>query len=112
MPNEGSKRAGERVGIVVEHTERSALAPAKLKPIREVLDAAPAIGAELLHTLSWAADYYHYPLGEVLSHALPALLREGRSIEQPPEPTWRLTDKAGRSRSRRSRARPSARSPP
>ncbi len=81
----------ERVGIVVEHRGTSTLPPDKLKAIRQVLDAAPTIGAELLKTLRWAADYYHHPLGAVLSHALPGLLREGRPIDEPPEPTWRLT---------------------
>ena len=89
---------GERIGIVVEHAAASALAPAKLKPIREVLDAAPPLGAELLHSLRWAADYYHHPIGEVLSHALPALLREGRALDEPPERAWHLTEK-GRAQS-------------
>jgi primosomal protein N' (replication factor Y) (superfamily II helicase) len=88
----------ERVGIVLEHAATSSLAPAKLKAIREVLDAAPTVSAELLQTLRWAADYYHYPVGEVLSHALPSLLREGRPLDEPPEPVWRLTDK-GRAQS-------------
>ena len=83
----------ERVGIVVEHTSASTLAPAKLKPIREVLDASAPLGAELMQSLRWAADYYHHPIGEVLSHALPAVLREGRSLDEPPERAWRVTDK-------------------
>jgi primosomal protein N' (replication factor Y) (superfamily II helicase) len=83
----------ERIGIVLEHPATSSLAPAKLKPIREVLDDVPTVGAELLQTLRWAADYYHYPIGEVLSHALPSLLRDGRALEDAPEPVWHLTDK-------------------
>jgi len=83
----------ERVGIVVEHSAVSALAPAKLKPIREVLDATAPLGEELMHSLRWAADYYHHPLGEVLSHALPAVLRDGRSLEEPPQRAWRVTEK-------------------
>ncbi|RPI61462.1 MAG: hypothetical protein EHM50_05630, partial [Lysobacterales bacterium] len=67
------------------------MAPARLKAIRGVLDATPAIGAELLLSLRWAADYYHHPVGAVLSHALPGLLREGRAIDEPPEPAWQLT---------------------
>ena len=57
-----------------------------------MLDATPAIGAELLHSLRWAADYYHHPVGAVLTHALPGLLREGRAIDEPPEPAWQLTE--------------------
>jgi primosomal protein N' (replication factor Y) (superfamily II helicase) len=83
----------ERVGIVVEHSNASTLAPSKLKPIREVLDASAPLGAELMQSLRWAADYYHHPIGEVLSHALPAVLREGRSLDEPPERAWRLTEK-------------------
>ena len=82
---------GERIGIVVDHPASTPLALDKLKAIRSVLDAAPTIGAELLQTLRWAADYYHHPLGAVLSHALPGLLREGRALDEPPEPTWQLT---------------------
>jgi primosomal protein N' (replication factor Y) len=81
----------ERIGVVVDHARTSTLPAGKLKPILGVLDAAPTIGTELLKTLRWAADYYHHPLGAVLSHALPGLLREGRPIDEPPEPTWQLT---------------------
>ncbi len=42
-------------------------------------------------SLRWAAEYYHHPVGAVLSHALPGLLREGRAIDEPPEPSWQLT---------------------
>jgi len=83
---------GERIGIVVDQPRETTLALGKLKTIREVLDPEPAIGSELLQTLRWAADYYHHPIGAVLSHALPGLLREGRAIDEPPEPSWRTTD--------------------
>ena len=80
----------ERVGIVVAHPERSTLPAGKLKAIREQLDAQALFGPELMETLLWAADYYHYALGEVLGHALPGWLREGRALEDPPERVWRL----------------------
>src|SRR5262245_20715986 len=83
---------GERIGIVVEHAATTTLPAAKLKRIGATLDSVPAIGPELLATLRWAAEYYHHPLGAVLSHALPGLLREGRAIDEPPEPAWQLTD--------------------
>src|SRR6185436_20982444 len=83
---------GERIGLVVEHPATTDVAAARLKTIGAVLDEAPALGPELMASLRWAAEYYHHPIGAVLSHALPGLLREGRAIDEPPEPTWRLTD--------------------
>ena len=77
----------KRVGVVVAYADRSALPAAKLKSVEEVLDRAPTVGSELLQTLTWAADYYHHPIGEVVSHALPALLRGGRPLEEPAD--WR-----------------------
>jgi primosomal protein N' (replication factor Y) (superfamily II helicase) len=83
---------GERIGIVLEHPATTDVPAARLKRLGSVLDERPAIGAELLASLRWAADYYHHPVGEVLSHALPGLLREGRAIDEPPEAAWQLTE--------------------
>ena len=82
---------GERVGIVLEHPAATTLPAEKLKSVLRAIDRRPVIGEELLATLRWASDYYHHPIGEVLSHALPTLLRRGRSLEGPVERAWRLT---------------------
>jgi primosomal protein N' (replication factor Y) len=82
---------GERVGVVLEHPAATPLPEAKLKPVREALDREPLIDAELLGTLIWAAEYYHHPIGEVVKHALPGLLRKGRAADAPPAPAWQLT---------------------
>src|SRR5687768_10397433 len=82
---------GERIGLVIEHPSSTDVAPGRLKAIRAVLDAEPVLGGELLASLRWAAEYYHHPAGAVLSHALPGLLREGRAIDEPPEPAWQIT---------------------
>jgi primosomal protein N' (replication factor Y) len=94
----------ERIGLVVEHPSATTLSAQKLRSIREVLDRKPLIGSELMQTLRWAADYYHHPIGEVLNHALPGTLREGRALEDPPERAWRLTD-SGREQPRERVAR-------
>ena len=83
---------GHRIGIVLEHPAESGLPPEKLKAARRALDPEPLLGPELLGTLRWAADYYQHPIGEVLSHALPGLLRKGRPVEAARGPTYRLTD--------------------
>ena len=75
----------ESVAVVVDHPASSPLPLEKLKPLRETLDREPLIGAELMQTLRWAADYYHHPVGEVLAHALPKHLRDGRALDAPLE---------------------------
>src|SRR4051812_11791916 len=81
----------ESVGLVIDHPSSTPLPHEKLKPVREALDPQPMIGAELMQTLRWAAEYYHHPVGEVLAHALPKHLRDGRALDAPPERAWRLT---------------------
>ena len=48
-----------------------------LRPIQDVLDAAPALSQELLKLGNWISEYYAAPLGEVLKAFLP----QGISIE-------------------------------
>ena len=64
----------ELIGIVWQLEPENAH-PDKLKALLEVLDQTPLFGNEIKQLLSFAADYYHHPLGEVLISALPALLR-------------------------------------
>jgi primosomal protein N' (replication factor Y) len=65
------------VGVVVARAPASELAAERLKPILEVLDAEPVLDAALLALVSWAAEYYHHPIGEVVATALPKALRLG-----------------------------------
>ncbi len=44
----------------------------KLKKIYEVLDSEPLFPAEQVDFYRWIANYYHYPIGEVIKTALPA----------------------------------------
>ena len=56
------------VGVVVRRYQGD---DTDLKEVRECLDDVPLLDAQLLRTLRWAADYYHYPLGQVIKNALP-----------------------------------------
>ena len=78
-------------GIVLEHPATSPVGLDKLKRATTALDEEPLIGADLRETLVWCASYYHHPVGEVLSAALPALLRRGRAAVPAPEIRWQLT---------------------
>ncbi|MDX1706031.1 primosomal protein N' [Pseudidiomarina sp.] len=68
----------EMIGICIG--EASQPDPAMVrKPVLAVLDQSPVWPAPLWRLLHWAADYYQHPLGEVLHHALPGLLRQGEA---------------------------------
>ncbi|ALB72323.1 primosomal protein N' [Cronobacter muytjensii] len=76
----------QRVGVVVAVGEESELPRSELKSVAEVLDGASLYPTTLWRMLLWAADYYHHPVGEVLFHALPVLLRQGKPAS--PAPLW------------------------
>src|SRR5271165_2682411 len=64
------------VGVVLRVAERE-LPPGltTVKPIAALVDAEPALPAELLSFLVELGAYYYAPIGEVLRLALPALER-------------------------------------
>lgn len=81
-------RAASVVGVVCGHgvaTEQP------LKPIDEVLDAAPLLPADLVDLARWLARYYHHPLGEVFATILPAKARRGAATGLVDEMVWRWT---------------------
>lgn len=60
-------------GFVIALLDQAPVEPAKLKPIRAVLDDdEPALIPEIIDLCRWAAEYYIAPLGEMLKVALPA----------------------------------------
>ncbi len=69
------------VGIVVASASSTEVPAGKLKRVTRVLDAEPLIPADLFKLLEWASAYYHHPLGEVMSGALPVALRKGAAAE-------------------------------
>lgn len=68
----------ELIGIFIERATTSDLPIEKLKTAITILDAEPALPPDILQLCLWAADYYHYPIGEVLHGALPVALRKGK----------------------------------
>ncbi|HTM63107.1 MAG TPA: primosomal protein N' [Gammaproteobacteria bacterium] len=68
-------------GIFIEVSDQSTIAMEKLKCAEAVLDDTPIIPDDVYELCEWAAGYYHYSLGEVLSSALPAALRKGKPLE-------------------------------
>jgi len=67
-------------GLVVAHAAHSELPAGKLKRASACLDDDALLSADDLSLLSFASDYYHHPLGEVVAAALPLPLRMGRPL--------------------------------
>ncbi|MFV5023739.1 primosomal protein N', partial [Escherichia coli] len=82
----------ERIGIVVSVSDASELPLNELKAVVEVLDSEPVFTHSVWRLLLWAADYYHHPIGDVLFHALPILLRQGRPAANAPMWYWFATE--------------------
>src|SRR5210317_404108 len=68
------------VGILLEVVDQSSIPKSRLKLASEVLDDKPVLSADVLQLLLWASRYYQHPVGDVLQHALPVLLRQGHAL--------------------------------
>jgi primosomal protein N' (replication factor Y) (superfamily II helicase) len=84
------------VALLLELREHSAVPENRLKPVQAVLDETPLFSAPLLALLRWASAYYQHPIGEVISNALPVLLRQDDPKQQASalrgESCWQLSD--------------------
>ena len=80
------------MGIVVDHPTESKTPSEKLRPVNKVLDTTPVFSKHMLDLCHWCADYYHYPLGEVLHMALPALLRKPEPMLRKTQTFWSITE--------------------
>ncbi|HEX2549035.1 MAG TPA: primosomal protein N' [Gammaproteobacteria bacterium] len=72
----------EEIGIFIGFNENPTFARENLKPILEVIDNQTIFDPHVYQLCEKAAGYYQYPLGEVLHHALPKWLRQGKSLEK------------------------------
>ena len=79
------------VGVIWQVAPDDQFDSSKLKAVLKLLDSTPVLPPLLCQLLSFAAEYYHHPLGEVLISALPALLREGRELTDYQPKAYRLT---------------------
>ena len=75
------------VGFVMSKTFESTVPLSKLKLIIEILDEEPILPQEILSILKWSSDYYHHPIGQVLSTAVPKKIR-GHNHVKPRIKTW------------------------
>lgn len=69
---------GEKVGIIVAVLAESDQPADKLKAAQAILRDMPRLPADWLALCEFCARYYQHPLGEVMSLALPPMLRRGK----------------------------------
>jgi len=81
------------IGVIHGVIPHSSFGDHNLKTITDLLDEEPAIGADLVELCRWSASYYHHPLGDVYSHALPTLLRSRDESWEEVSTRWKLTQK-------------------
>jgi len=79
------------IGVLLALSRESSIDAKKLKHALQVLDDTPVISRDVLAMVQWASDYYHYPVGEAFSAAMPALLRRGQQPAAADATGWRLT---------------------
>ena len=79
------------VGLLLETCDDTCIESRKLRQAQAVLDSEPVITADILAMVQWASAYYHHPVGEALTAALPVLLRQGQSPHSAVATIWRLT---------------------
>ena len=82
----------DAIGIIVSIDKHTDVDISHLKSIKSIVDETPVFNDSIWQLLNWAASYYHYPIGEVLFHALPILLRQGRAASKDEIKKWQLTE--------------------
>ena len=78
----------EIVGVLIEVAQDSEVPPDKLRQALQLLDERPPLPASLFELCQWSAQYYQHSLGDTLSWALPALLRQGEPAERRLQRFW------------------------
>ncbi len=70
----------QQIGMVTAHAYESVISAARIRRCSRVLDENAILSDPDLWLIRFASDYYHHPIGEVVSAALPALLRQGKPL--------------------------------
>ncbi len=79
------------IGVLLAVGNTSDIDAHKLKRALQVLDETAVISHDVIAMVQWASDYYHHPIGDAFSAALPALLRRGQQPLAADNSAWRIT---------------------
>ena len=95
-------RVGERVivpfagrnlvAVIITITDQCDIDNAKLKTIIERQNDDYIFSSTELNFLQQCANYYHYPIGEVIHQALPKLLRQTATIDIEEPELWHISE--------------------
>lgn len=78
----------EVIGVLIEVAQETEVPPDKLRKALQLLDERPSLPSALFELCQWSAQYYQHSLGDTLSWALPALLRQGEPAERRLQRFW------------------------
>jgi primosomal protein N' (replication factor Y) (superfamily II helicase) len=84
-------KTSTEIGILLAIVDKTDVPLEKLKAAKEILDSAPVLPENNLALLQWASRYYHYPIGDVISTALPAKLNKGQLATLSFLSGWKVT---------------------
>ncbi len=87
-------RNKKSIGILLATSIEAQVAAHKLKTIEKIIDIEPVLSTQIIQLATWASDYYHHPIGEVILTCLPTYLRQGRTPELPDRAneSWQVAD--------------------
>ncbi len=75
-------RNKETIGIITGQTETSDCPVEKLRSILAIVDEEPIISEKQYLLYRWISRYYHVPLSDVLTQALPVKFRSGAPLNE------------------------------
>ncbi len=78
------------IGIVLGSSDQTLVPKNKLRAIEKVIDHHSLFGDSVLQLLKWASRYYAHPIGEVMTAALPVMLRSDVAAKTPVETHYQL----------------------
>jgi primosomal protein N' (replication factor Y) len=73
-----------RVGLIVELAAESEVPASRLRAAERILRDVPPLDRGWLDLVRFCSSYYHHPLGEVISAALPPRLRRAQAVPDAP----------------------------
>lgn len=82
----------KKIGVLLAISDTSDFKASTLKRVERVIDRRALLSPHDLTLLRWVSDYYHYPIGDVISLAFPTALRQGKAATLFAEKRYALTD--------------------